>query len=84
MLQQKKGQAKGLHYFGSVSHNGIIEVSIGAYEEGSPFATTSGTDNLVIIQSNRYDMQPLVIKGPGAGAEVTAAGVLGDILQLLN
>ena len=41
-----------------------------------------GTDNRVAIWSDRYRSQPLVIQGPGAGAEVTAAALLDDVLQL--
>jgi bifunctional aspartokinase / homoserine dehydrogenase 1 len=40
-----------------------------------------GKDNIVIIHSSRYNQQPLVIKGAGAGAEVTAAGIFADIIK---
>jgi homoserine dehydrogenase len=42
----------------------------------------SGTDNRVAIHSCRYAVQPLVIQGPGAGAEVTAAALLDDVLRI--
>jgi bifunctional aspartokinase / homoserine dehydrogenase 1 len=41
-----------------------------------------GTDNQVAIQSKRYKTNPLVVTGPGAGAAVTAAGVLNDIVAI--
>jgi homoserine dehydrogenase len=41
-----------------------------------------GTDNQVVIHSKRYRSNPLVVTGPGAGAEVTAAGVLNDIIAI--
>ena len=41
-----------------------------------------GTRNLVAFTTNRYRREPLVISGPGAGAEVTAAGILNDVLTL--
>ena len=41
----------------------------------------SGPDNIVVFQTERYREHPLVIRGPGAGADVTAAGVLGDVLK---
>ncbi len=44
----------------------------------------SGTDNRVAITSCRYNAQPLVIQGPGAGAEVTAAALLDDVLRIAN
>ncbi|GAB3104122.1 homoserine dehydrogenase family protein [Lysobacter terrae] len=47
-----------------------------------PLAGGAGTDNKVAIWSDRYRIQPLVIQGPGAGAEVTAAGLLDDCLRI--
>jgi homoserine dehydrogenase len=49
---------------------------------GDPLHGGGGTDNRVAIWSDRYSAQPLVIQGPGAGAEVTAAALLDDVLQL--
>lgn len=49
-----------------------------------PLAGGAGTDNKVAIWSDRYKVQPLVIQGPGAGAEVTAAGLLDDVLRLVG
>lgn len=49
-----------------------------------PLAGGAGTDNKVAIWSDRYRVQPLVIQGPGAGAEVTAAGLLDDVLRLIG
>jgi homoserine dehydrogenase len=49
-----------------------------------PLAGGAGTDNKVAIWSDRYRAQPLVIQGPGAGAEVTAAGLLDDVLRLIS
>ena len=45
------------------------------------FANLSGKDNAVLFYTNRYADQPLVIKGAGAGADVTAAGVFADIIR---
>ena len=47
-----------------------------------PLAGGAGTDNRVAIWSDRYAKQPLVIQGPGAGPEVTAAALLDDVLSL--
>ena len=49
-----------------------------------PLCGGRGTDNLVAITSCRYRDQPLVIRGPGAGAEVTAAALLDDVLRVLR
>ena len=47
-----------------------------------PLCGGSGTDNRVAVTSDRYPLQPLVIQGPGAGAEVTAAALLDDVLRI--
>ncbi len=46
-----------------------------------PFCALSGADNIVAFTTSRYRSNPLVVKGPGAGAEVTAAGVFADIIR---
>ncbi|MDO8442837.1 MAG: bifunctional aspartate kinase/homoserine dehydrogenase I [bacterium] len=48
----------------------------------SPLAHTSGADNIFAFYTKRYKVRPLVVQGPGAGAEVTAGGVLADILKI--
>ncbi|MEK7462883.1 MAG: bifunctional aspartate kinase/homoserine dehydrogenase I [Patescibacteria group bacterium] len=48
----------------------------------NPLAHTSGADNIFAFYTKRYKERPLVVQGPGAGAEVTAAGVLTDILKI--
>jgi len=62
---------------GKTIHVGLDEVP-----EGSPMGRLRGTDNQVVIHSKRYKNNPLVVTGPGAGAEVTAAGVLNDIVAI--
>jgi bifunctional aspartokinase / homoserine dehydrogenase 1 len=59
-----------------------ISVGLEAVPESSPAATLHGTDNQVAIYSKRYSKNPLVVTGPGAGATVTAAGVLNDIVAI--
>jgi homoserine dehydrogenase len=50
-----------------------------AVPAGSPIGALTGTRNLISFTSRRYSAEPLVITGPGAGADVTAAGLLNDI-----
>ncbi|MGH8084074.1 MAG: homoserine dehydrogenase [Lysobacter sp.] len=61
---------------------GDARVGLEALPEDHPLAGGAGTDNRVAIWSDRYRQQPLVIQGPGAGAEVTAAGLLDDVLRI--
>ncbi|MBA7510987.1 hypothetical protein ES705_02977 [subsurface metagenome] len=49
-----------------------------------PFFKLDGKDNIVAINTDRYMEQPLVVKGAGAGAEVTASGVFADIMRIAN
>ena len=70
-----------LRYVGKVE-NGICSVALGEYPEDHPFSQAKGTDNVISFRTMRYDKQPLVIKGPGAGPDVTAGGVFADILRL--
>lgn len=58
---------------------GLIEVA-----KNSDLGSLKGPDNLIVLKTKRYFDRPLVIKGPGAGAEVTAAGVFADILTIAN
>jgi aspartokinase/homoserine dehydrogenase 1 len=57
------------------------QLSLCEYGPDSPFYSLTGTDNMVVITSKRYFQNPLVIRGPGAGADVTAGGVFADILK---
>ncbi len=59
-----------------------IAVGLRAVPVSSALAAIKGSDNQLVFTTARYKSNPLVITGPGAGAEVTAAGVLNDILRL--
>ncbi|WP_298622601.1 bifunctional aspartate kinase/homoserine dehydrogenase I [uncultured Legionella sp.] len=67
-----------------IIEEGKISIQLNAYPATHPFANTTGTDNILLIQSRRYDKQPLIIQGPGAGKNVTAAGVFADLLKLAS
>ena len=60
---------------GKVDSLGNCTVELAAYPEVHTFARARGTDNVVAFTTDRYQLQPLVIQGPGAGPDVTAAGV---------
>jgi aspartokinase/homoserine dehydrogenase 1 len=47
-----------------------------------PFANINLTDNVVRFVTSRYDVNPLVVQGPGAGPQVTAGGVFADLLRV--
>ncbi|MCJ8290640.1 MAG: bifunctional aspartate kinase/homoserine dehydrogenase I [Crocinitomicaceae bacterium] len=62
------------------------EMIVGLQEvpPNSPFFNLEGKDNIITINTNRYDNEPLVIKGAGAGASVTASGVFADLMFIIN
>jgi aspartokinase/homoserine dehydrogenase 1 len=60
---------------------GAASVGLEAVTAGHPCASLSGTDNLIAFSTARYDTTPLVVRGPGAGPHVTAAGVFADVLR---
>ncbi|MDR2741277.1 MAG: bifunctional aspartate kinase/homoserine dehydrogenase I [Treponema sp.] len=74
-----RGQA--LRYV-AVIEEGSARLSLREEGEGSPFRSLVDSDNIVVITSNRYSTLPMVIKGPGAGAQVTAGGVFADIVRI--
>ena len=49
-----------------------------------PLYNLEGSDNIVLITTERYNQQPMIIKGAGAGDKVTATGVFADIIRIVN
>lgn len=81
-LEKLEGENDNItRYLVSVK-DGSAKVGIENLPEESPFTTLSGPENLISFRTARYDEFPLYIRGPGAGPEVTAAGVLNDIIKL--
>ena len=64
--------------------NGSCEVGLREVEKGHPFYDLEGSNNIILITTERYNEYPMVIKGYGAGASVTAAGVFSDIISIAN
>jgi bifunctional aspartokinase / homoserine dehydrogenase 1 len=63
---------------------GRASVGLDVVDPSHPCAALHGTDNVFLVRSERYAETPLVIRGPGAGPDVTAAGVLADILTAVR
>lgn len=80
-VSKAKGEQKVVRYVARIEKSGI-SVGVELIDKKSPIGQLKGTDNLIQIQTNMYDENPLVLTGPGAGAEVTAAGVLNDIMAI--
>jgi aspartokinase/homoserine dehydrogenase 1 len=62
----------------------ITTVGLKPVSPDSDYYNLSGSDNILILYTDRYRSQPLVIKGAGAGADVTASGLFGDIIRASN
>lgn len=80
LLDAAVSQGLKLKYIASFD-NGKAKVGLQSIGPDHNFANLSGKDNAVLFYTNRYPEQPLVIKGAGAGADVTAAGVFADIIR---
>ena len=70
-----------LRYVVTATPSGV-SARLTAVPVSSPIGALQGTRNLVAFTTRRYRNEPLVISGPGAGAAVTAAGILNDIYSL--
>jgi aspartokinase/homoserine dehydrogenase 1 len=80
-VETARAQGSVLRYVATVTRTRIA-VGLRPVPAASPLASIKGSDNQLVFTTQRYQANPLVIRGPGAGAEVTAAGVLNDILRL--
>ena len=81
LRKEAEDQGKVLRFIGTLDHEKAY-ISLNAVDTDSPFYHLSGSDNMVVFTTDRYKDRPLVIKGPGAGAEVTAAGVFAEIIRI--
>jgi len=70
--------------FVATYERGECEVGLREIEKGHPFYDLEGSNNIIMITTERYNEYPMVIKGYGAGASVTAAGVFADIISIAN
>jgi len=80
-LADAKAEGAVLRYVARLTPDGA-EVGLVALPAGHAFANLRLTDNVVQFTTRRYCDNPLVVQGPGAGPEVTAAGVFADVLRV--
>ncbi|MCI7008605.1 MAG: bifunctional aspartate kinase/homoserine dehydrogenase I [Parabacteroides sp.] len=83
--QRQQLEAEGKHFrFVARMENGACEVGLQAVDSHHPFFDLEGSNNIIMISTERYHEYPMIIKGYGAGADVTAAGVFADIISIAN
>ena len=70
--------------FVATFENGKASVGLEFIPKESPFYNLEGKDNIVQFYTDRYVDQPLLIKGAGAGAAVTASGIFADVIRIGN
>jgi aspartokinase/homoserine dehydrogenase 1 len=84
LLRQKAaGVNQKLRYM-AVLENGKTNIRLAGVGEQHPFYSLAGSDNIILLTTERYQERPMVIRGPGAGAAVTAAGVFADVIRIGN
>lgn len=81
-LDAARAQGRSLRYLAQLDSEGRARVGLAMPEPGHASLHSRLTDNLIQFRTRRYAHNPLVVQGPGAGADVTAAGVFGDILAI--
>lgn len=80
-----EAEAGGRHFrFVATLDNGAVSVGLKMVDASHPFYHLEGSNNVILITTERYKEYPMAIKGYGAGAEVTAAGVFSDIISIAN
>ena len=83
LLKQASDQNSKMRYVASFT-NGKAETGIQTITPDHAFYKLEGNDNIVLFFTKRYPERPLVIKGAGAGADVTAMGIFGDIMRVAH
>ena len=81
-VAQAQAEGKVLRYIGRIEE-GRCQVSLQAVDKTLPLASVKGGENALVIHSEYYQPLPFVLRGYGAGASVTAAGIFGDVLRTL-
>ncbi|HEU4710052.1 MAG TPA: bifunctional aspartate kinase/homoserine dehydrogenase I [Pyrinomonadaceae bacterium] len=83
LLNSAREKGEVVRYVGTID-DGHLSAQMRSYPMDHPFASLTGSDNIVSFQTARYNSQPMIVRGPGAGPEVTAAGVFADLLRLAS
>ncbi len=84
-MDRAQAEKSGKKYrFVAEMEAGKAIVELRAVDSTHPFYNLSSSNNVILLTTERYHDYPMVIKGYGAGADVTAAGVFADIISIAN
>ncbi|NDE87758.1 MAG: aspartate kinase [Gammaproteobacteria bacterium] len=81
-FEAARARGKVLRYVGRLTASGTATVGVVEFDAKHAFANIALTDNVVRFATARYNNNPLIVQGPGAGPEVTAGGIFADLLRL--
>ena len=84
LLNAARDRGQVVRYVGTIDSAGNMSAAMRPYPVDHAFASLTGSDNIVSFQTARYNAQPMIVRGPGAGPEVTAGGVFADLLRLAS
>ncbi len=85
LYEQANNEGKRLKFVARFDkHNGMAQIGLKAYASDHPFYNLKGKDNVVLFYTRRYQNQPLIVQGAGAGSAVTASGIFADILRITD
>ncbi|TFV96189.1 bifunctional aspartate kinase/homoserine dehydrogenase I [Algoriphagus kandeliae] len=83
LLEEAEAKGEKLRFMATLE-NGKAKVGLNSLPNSHPFSSLSGSDNMILLTTERYLDRPMIIRGPGAGADVTAAGVFADVIRIGN
>jgi len=83
MLKAAEAKGEKLRFMATLE-NGKAKVGLNSLPIAHPFSGLGGSDNMILLTTDRYHDRPMIIRGPGAGADVTAAGVFADVIRIGN
>ncbi len=78
-------EGKVVRFVGSINvAKKEVKVGLEKFDKSHPIAALKGSDNIISFYTKRYGANPLIIQGAGAGGDVTAMGVTGDLIKVLE
>lgn len=83
LLSDAKAKGEKLRFMATLE-DGKASVGLKSLSDSHPFSNLKGSDNMILLTTDRYHDRPMIIRGPGAGADVTAAGVFADVIRIGN